>query len=198
LISPAIALFPLDRYVAEIDETAQPGAGARDVDRCIKLEIDRRIDLGERLWIVPASRMEAAREHRVPLKAAAIAVPDGMRMAAGPGSSTGMGFVFAGGRAGRPLSNMALSMLLRRMGRGELTVHGFRSTFRDWAGERTSFARDLAEMALAHIVGDKVEAAYRRGDGLRKRRQMIEAWGAFGGVHQLVTGEIVALRQAAQ
>jgi integrase len=123
--------------------------------------------------------MEAAREHRVPLKAAAIAVPDGMRTAAGPASSTGTGIVFAGGRAGRPLSNMALSMLLRRMGRGELTEHGFRSTFRDWAGERTSFARELAEMALAHIVGDKVEAAYRRGDGLCKRRQMNEAWGAF-------------------
>ena len=84
--------------------------------------------------------------------------------------------MFPGAKAGRPLSNMALLMLLRRMGRGDLTAHGFRSTFRDWAAERTDFPSEVAEMALAHAVGDKVEAAYRRGDLFEKRRQLAEAW----------------------
>jgi integrase len=84
--------------------------------------------------------------------------------------------VFPGGRAGRPLSNMAFLMLLRRMGRGNLTAHGFRSSFRDWTAERTGFPAEVAEMALAHVVSDKVEAAYRRGDLFQKRRQLMDAW----------------------
>ena len=87
--------------------------------------------------------------------------------------------VFPGAKPGRPLSNMALLMLLRRMGRGDLTVHGFRSTFRDWAAETTGFPAEVAEMALAHVVGDKVEAAYRRGDLFQKRRQLAEAWATY-------------------
>ena len=90
-------------------------------------------------------------------------------------------FVFPGGKAGRPLSNMALLMLLRRMGRGDLTAHGFRSTFRDWAGETTDFPREVIEMALAHTLGDKVEAAYRRSDGFQKRLLLAEAWAAPAG-----------------
>ena len=85
-------------------------------------------------------------------------------------------FVFPGGKSRRPLSNMALAMTLRRMGRAELTVHGFRSSFRDWAAERTGFPAEVAEMALAHTVSDKVEAAYRRGDLFQKRRQLMDAW----------------------
>ena len=85
-------------------------------------------------------------------------------------------FVFPGPRPGRPMSNMAMMMLLRRMGRGELTVHGFRSAFRDWAGNETPFAREVAEAALAHVIGDAAERAYRRGDALEKRRAMMEAW----------------------
>src|SRR5262249_5385775 len=84
--------------------------------------------------------------------------------------------VFPGGRARRPISNMAMLMLLRRMGRDDLTIHGFRSSFRDWAAERTGFPAEVAEMALAHVVGDKVEAAYRRGDLFQKRRQLMDAW----------------------
>ena len=87
-------------------------------------------------------------------------------------------FVFVG-RKKRPLSNMALLMLLRRMGLSQLTVHGFRSTFRDWAAERTNFQAEVAEAALGHTVGDKVEAAYRRGDFFEKRRRLMEAWGKF-------------------
>jgi integrase len=85
-------------------------------------------------------------------------------------------FVFPGGRRGRPLSNMALLKTLRRMGRGDLTTHGFRSTFRDWAAETTSHPSEVVEMALAHAVGDKVEAAYRRGDLFDKRRALMEDW----------------------
>ena len=83
------------------------------------------------------------------------------------------------GRPGKPLSDGALLALLKRMERADLTVHGFRSTFRDWAAEQTNFSREVAEMALSHAIGDKVEAAYRRGDLLEKRRRMMEAWAAF-------------------
>ena len=88
-------------------------------------------------------------------------------------------FVFPGGKPGKPLSNMAFLMLLRRMGRGDLTAHGFRSSFRDWAAERTNFPSEVAEMALAHAVGNKVEAAYRRGDLFEKRRRLMQQWATF-------------------
>jgi integrase len=87
--------------------------------------------------------------------------------------------VFPGGRAGRPLSNMSMLMLMRRIGRGNLTVHGFSSCFRDWCAEKTSVASEIAEMALAHTVSDKVEAAYRRGDLFEKRRELADAWARY-------------------
>jgi integrase len=118
--------------------------------------------------------MKAGKEHRVPLSDAAIAVLEEMREVRQAG-----GFVFPGGKARRPISNMAMAMTLRRMGRGELTVHGFRSSFRDWAAERTGFPAEVAEMALGHAVSDKVEAAYRRGDLFEKRRQLMQAWARF-------------------
>jgi integrase len=127
-------------------------------------------DLAERVWTVPGERMKAGREHRVPLSDATLAILEEL-MKVHHGD-----VVFPGGKAGRPISNMAMLMLLRRMGRGDLTAHGFRSTFRDWAAERTGFPAEVAEMALAHVVGDKVEAAYRRGDLFQKRRQLMDAW----------------------
>ena len=137
------------------------------------------IDLGEKVWTVPAERMKAGREHRVPLSARAIEILKMMK----PDSASikrdkyaADGYVFAGGAPSRPLSNMAFLMLLRRMGHDGLTAHGFRSTFRDWCAERTSFPSEVAEMALAHTVGDKVEAAYRRGDLFDKRRAMMDQW----------------------
>jgi integrase len=131
------------------------------------------INMVERLWAIPGERMKAGKEHRVPLSAAALAIIETM-------SAIRSGdFVFPGGQLGRPLSNMALLMALRRMARDNLTAHGFRSTFRDWAAERTNFPSEVAEMALAHVVGDKVEAAYRRGDLFQKRRQLAEAWAKF-------------------
>jgi integrase len=127
-------------------------------------------DLAERLWTVPGERMKRGKEHRVPLSDAALATIEGMR------AIRQSDFVFPGGKSRRPISNMAMAMTLRRMGRGDLTVHGFRSSFRDWAAERTGFPAEVAEMALVHTVSDKVEAAYRRGDLFQKRRQLMDAW----------------------
>lgn len=129
------------------------------------------IDLRAKVWTVPAERMKAGREHRVPLSAAALAL-----LAALP-RLAGSNLVFPGGR-GQPLSDMSLTALMRRMQAGAVP-HGFRSTFRDWAGDRTTFARDLAEEALAHTLGSAVEAAYRRGDALERRRPMMQAWSEF-------------------
>jgi integrase len=111
------------------------------------------INLGERLWTIPAERMKGGREHRVPLSDAALAIVDAMA------DIRQSEFVFPGAKAGRSLSNMAMLMLMRRMGRGNLTIHGFRSSFRDWAAERTSYPAEVAEMALAHAVGAAVGAA---------------------------------------
>jgi integrase len=131
------------------------------------------IDLNEKLWVVAAARMKAEREHRVPLSAAAMAVLKRMK------EICESEFVFAGGKQGKPLSNMAMLAVLKRIGRGDLTCHGFRSTFRDWAAESTNFPREVVEMALAHTIESKVEAAYRRGDLFQKRRQLMEAWARF-------------------
>ena len=130
------------------------------------------IDLEAKVWTVPASRMKNGREHRVPLSVEALAVLT--KVSQGEPEE----FVFAG-RKKRPLSNMAFLMLLRRMGHDKLTGHGFRSTFRDWAAERTNFQAEIAEAALGHVVGNKVEAAYRRGDFFEKRRRLMEAWAQF-------------------
>ncbi len=125
-------------------------------------------DLRAGLWTVPASRMKAGREHRVPLSPRAVEIVQTLHR---------MGdYVFPGRRDGKPLSNMAMLQLLKRMGRVDLTVHGFRSTFRDWTAERTNYPREVCEMALAHTVGDAVEAAYRRGDLFEKRRRLMLEW----------------------
>ena len=131
------------------------------------------IDLAAKVWTVPAIRMKAGREHRVPLSGRALEI-------LGKLSETRTGeYVFPGQRAGRPLSNMSMEMVLRRMGVDGVTVHGMRSAFRDWAGNETHFAREVAEAALAHVVGDKAEQAYRRGDALEKRRELMEAWARY-------------------
>ena len=149
------------------------------------------INRDERLWIVPGERMKAGKEHRVPLSDAALAIVD--QMAEAPQGE----FVFPGQKALRPLNEVALLRALRRMGHDDLTVHGFRSSFRDWAAERTNFPAEVAEMALAHTVGDKVEAAYRRGDLFEKRRQLAEAWAKFC-ESPAIAGEVVPIRAAAQ
>jgi integrase len=131
----------------------------------------------ESTWTIPAERMKAGREHRVPLSESALALL--RRMSRLTNNAESSGYVFPGGRAGKALSNMALSQVLKRMGYAEITVHGFRSTFRDWAAEQTAFARDVCEQALAHSLPDKVEAAYRRSDLFEKRRKLMESWATF-------------------
>jgi integrase len=133
------------------------------------------VSLSDKVWTVPAERMKAGKEHRVPLSGRALAILGEAQSARMPESR----YVFPGGKAGKPLSNMAMTEVLRRMERGDITVHGFRSTFRDWAAERTNFPNEVVEMALAHAVGDKVEAAYRRGDLLEKRRRLMAEWATY-------------------
>ena len=128
------------------------------------------INFDEAVWTIPPERMKSEKEHRVPLAKAVMAIL--MRMKNIAESK----YVFPGGKSNSPLSNMVFLQLLKRMKRDDLTGHGFRSTFRDWAAECTSYPNEVAEMALAHSIGSKVEAAYRRGDLFDKRRRMMDAW----------------------
>jgi integrase len=134
------------------------------------------MDFRENIWNIPAKRMKAGEEHRVPLSARAVAILKEMQACRHTEDENA--FVFPGLKIGKSLSNMAFLMLLRRMGK-DLTAHGFRSTFRDWAAERTSFQNHIVEKALAHAVSDKVEAAYRRGDLFDKRRKLMDAWAVY-------------------
>lgn len=134
------------------------------------------IDIAQAIWTVPPTRMKAGREHRVPLTNRAVEILR-ERLAAKPDAKPG-DHVFAGPKEGAGLSNMSMAALLGRMG-VEITVHGFRSAFRDFAGDRTAFAREVAEAALAHRVGDATEQAYRRGDAIEKRRQLMALWESF-------------------
>ncbi|WP_374453616.1 tyrosine-type recombinase/integrase [Phenylobacterium sp.] len=129
------------------------------------------IDLDAKVWTVPRTRTKQGREHRVPLSPAAVELLNNIPREA----DCPLVFPSAGGK---PLSDMALSAVCRRM-KAAAVPHGFRSTFRDWCGERTAFAREVAEAALGHSVGNEVEAAYRRGDALEKRRKLMEAWAGF-------------------
>lgn len=136
------------------------------------------INLDEGIWVIPADRMKARREHRVPLVEQAVQLLETVPQVAGNH------YVFPGSREGRPLSNMALLQLMRDLGYGNkgernYVPHGFRSSFRDWTGEVTNYPRDVAEMALAHTFQNKVEAAYRRGDLFEKRRKMMREWGHY-------------------
>ncbi|MBB3288763.1 MULTISPECIES: site-specific integrase [unclassified Rhizobium] len=132
------------------------------------------IDKDNRMWTIPAERMKGGREHRVPLSDRAIAILDALPR------EKDADIVFVGASKGKALSNMAMLEMIRglRPGKG-LTVHGFRSTFRDWAAEQTAFPNELVEMALAHAVSDKVEAAYRRGDMLDRRRRLMKEWAEY-------------------
>lgn len=146
-------------------------------------EIDRQT----KTWTIPADRMKAGREHRVPLSARALEV---LREAS-PISGDGP-FVFSGQAADAPLSNMALLMVLRRMKRDDITAHGFRSAFRDWAAERTNVPRAVCEAALAHVVRDKTEAAYFRSDLFELRRKLMNQWAAFA---TAAPGDVVSIRR---
>jgi integrase len=144
------------------------------------------IDIGARVWTVPPERMKSGKEHRVPLSLPAVAVLKAMA------AIRQSEFVFAGAGGG-PIYPRAMAMALGRQGRENITVHGFRSTFRDWAAERTSFPREIAELALAHSVGSNVEQAYRRSDMFDKRRKLMDAWAEFCG-KPAMGGKIVGIR----
>jgi integrase len=130
-------------------------------------------DLDKGLWVIPAERMKAKRDHRIPLTSEAVAILKPLF------ENRPSEYVFPGQKHGKPLSGMAMEMLLRRMKVKTVTVHGFRSTFRDWCGDETTFPREIAEAALAHKVGSDVEQAYRRSDALEKRRRLMEAWSDY-------------------
>ena len=131
------------------------------------------MDLQNALWIIPANRMKAGNEHRVPLSKRALEIIEELH------ETQGSSYVFPGQKRGGPLSGMAFEMLLRRMNADAFTTHGFRSAFRDWAGDATNFPREVAETALAHRVGDATELAYRRTDALEKRRNLMAAWADY-------------------
>lgn len=175
----ALPFADVPAFMADLSQ--RPGMGARALAFAILTAARSgevrgatwgEIDVQAGVWTVPAERMKAGREHRVPLSEPALAILTGL--GGGPPGA----LVFPGTRRGAMLSDMTLTMLLRRMGH-EVTAHGFRSSFRDWVGEATAFPREVAEAALAHIVGDKVERAYRRGDALAKRAELMAAWGAY-------------------
>ena len=130
------------------------------------------VDFEHKLWTVPGERIKAGKEHRVPLSDAAMQLLESLKDT----KLVDTDIVFPGTRDHKPLSDMTLTAVLRRMKRDDITVHGFRSSFRDWAAEATDYPQEMAEMALAHIVANKVEAAYRRGDMLEKRRAMMQSW----------------------
>jgi integrase len=146
------------------------------------------IDFANKVWKIPATRMKAGREHRVPLTAAAIELLEQMQ------TIRDREFVFPGLKAGQPLSGLAMLMVLRRMGHDDLTVHGFRSTFRDWAADRTNFPREVVEMALAHRIGNEAELAYRRTDLFEKRRRLMAMWADYCGTAAL-TASVLPMRK---
>jgi integrase len=149
----------------------------------------KEIDLGAKTWTIPAERIKAGKEHKVPLTAPTVAILKRMaevRQGDAP-------YVFPSRSAVRPLGHSAIRALLERMNRTDLTVHGFRSTFRQWCAERTGYPRELAEMALAHSVGTEVERAYQRSDLIEKRRQLLDAWAKYCGTVTKATGNVVSI-----
>jgi integrase len=146
------------------------------------------IDLAAKTWTIPADRMKSDREHKVPLSGAAIALLKALPRVAGNDHA------FAGARKGQGLGKISMYGILHAMGRADVTAHGFRSTFRDWAAETTGYPNHVVEMALAHTVGSAVEAAYRRGDLFEKRRKLMDDWARFCSL-PAAKGDVVALRR---
>jgi integrase len=145
------------------------------------------VDFATRTWTIPAGRMKGGREHRVPLSNGAIAVLRAMQ------EVRRGDYVVEGAKQGRPLSQVSLFLLLRRMGHGDVTSHGFRSSFRDWAAERTNYENHVVEQALAHAIGNQVEAAYRRGDLFDKRRRLMDDWAEFCAIPSAPEGKVLPI-----
>ena len=199
---PALAYAELAGFMVALRE--RPGVAARALEFTVLTAARSgetrgvtfaEIDLAAKLWTVPGARMKAGRDHRVPLGERAVAIVSEMMAEAKEdvGADISTAPIFPGTRG--PLSDMALTAVLRRMGRGDVTAHGFRSTFRTWAAERTNFPREVVEAALAHASGDKIEAAYQRGDMLEKRRQLMAAWEGFAATPAGLAAAVVPIRQ---
>lgn len=191
----AIAYAELPAFVAEMRAKSGAPAGALEFAILTAARTGEvigarwsEIDLTSRLWTVPASRMKSGREHRIPLSDRALEII---------GKPRDGEFVFAGRKPGTPLSNMSMLELMRDMRGKGATVHGFRSTFRDWAAEQTSYPNELCEIALAHVVSDKTEAAYRRGDMMEKRRRLMADWAGYCEQMPAERGKVVSIREAA-
>lgn len=150
----------------------------------------REVDLQSATWVIPSSRMKMGKEHQVPLSEAAVELLKRMPRI------EGCDWIFPGAK-NKPLSDMSLTAVLRRMGRNDITVHGMRSTFRDWAAESASFPREVAEHALAHALPDKTEAAYQRGTLFDKRVLLMAAWAQFAGTPSGSTASVTSIRSAA-
>jgi integrase len=183
---PALPYAEVGAFVAELRE--QEGTAARALEFLILTAartgevIGARwgeFDMAAKLWTIPGERMKAGKLHRVPLSARAVEILCDMAKLAGKDAPPADAYVFPGGRPDLPLSNMSLAMLLRRMERTDFVVHGLRSTFRDWCAERTNYPREVCEAALAHAVGDKVEAAYMRSDLFDRRRRLMADWSTY-------------------
>jgi integrase len=165
-------------FIAELRQRDALAARALELTiltcaRTSEVLLAERAEFVADVWTVPPTRMKGGRMHVVPLVPRALEIIEGLPIL------DGNPYLIPGQREGRPLSNMAMEMMLRRMNRNEITVHGFRSSFRDWAAEVTDFPREIAEMCLAHVVGNDVERAYRRSELLAKRRALLEAWADF-------------------
>ncbi|MBS1767174.1 MAG: integrase arm-type DNA-binding domain-containing protein [Acidobacteria bacterium] len=177
---PALPYDKIGAFVAELRQKASTSALALEFTiltaartREVLEASWEEFDLERRIWVIPAARMKAGKAHTVPLSPRAMEILEAM------GEVQEGSHVFLGGREGAPLSNMAMIALLKRMGRSDITVHGFRSTFRDWAGEQTTFPREVIEHALAHQLKDRAEAAYARSTLPEKRRKLMEAWAEY-------------------
>ncbi len=195
----ALAYADLPDFVAELRR--ESGTAARALEFAILTAartgevIGARwdeIDMDGATWTIPAVRMKAKKEHRIPLPEPALALVREQRKLA-----AGHEHVFPGMAPRKPISNMSMLMLLRRMKRDDLTVHGFRSSFRDWTAERTTFPREVCEHALAHSLPDKTEAAYQRGDLFEKRAKLMEAWGTFCTTPRTTADNVRPIRPAA-
>jgi len=189
----AISRLELPKFMAELRVHEEVSARALEITVLTALRTSEVIgalwnefNLASKVWSIPAIRMKARREHRVPLSRRALEILNQL-----PRESE---HVFPGDRKAQPLSNMAMLTILKRMGRDDITVHGFRSTFRDWAAESTNYPNHVVEMALAHAIGDKVEAAYRRGDLFEKRRRLMEEWARYCSGPTGTVGQFVRLR----
>jgi integrase len=172
---PALSYAELPAFMAKLREQDSTAARALEFTiltaarsgEVLKARTDE-INLGDKVWIVPPDHSKTGIEHRIPLSVRALELSNC------PGSA-----LFPGRHPDKAIGKMAMRDLLERLGHDDVTVHGFRSAFRDWCGDHTAFAREVAEAALGHRVGNEVERAYRRGDELDKRRKLMEAWATY-------------------